>query len=292
MGEHWIRTAHGNRFAFDDPAQRTYDIDEIAVALSRLCRFGGHLKPECQHAYSVAQHSVFLSQLVSPEHAFAALLHDAHEAFVGDMPRPLKEFMRAHTDAYDLLEALIATELSAAFGLAWPPPPAVLEADTRLCKAEARYQMTGGDEGMSPGVGAFTDAELAAADVCFEDLVTPTGSTFRFMRRFRALREAPAAARAALPQAFDPEPTPVDTEPRDQRQICKVCGKRDGFCFQIDNAVWKIIVSPEHQNHVVCLACFDEMAFEKGISYDDAVLDELYFAGRGDTGLMFRLHRC
>lgn len=78
---------------------------------------------------------------------------------------------------------------------------------------------------------------------------------------------------------------------KDQRQLCKVCNRRDGFCFQIDNAVWKIVVPLEYQNSVVCLSCFDQMAYDKDISYDDALWDEMYFSGRGETGFMFRLHR-
>ncbi len=81
------------------------------------------------------------------------------------------------------------------------------------------------------------------------------------------------------------------TDDVDRRQSCKVCKRRDGFNFQVDNAVWKIVVDPEYRNLVVCLACFDQMAFAKGISYNDALWDSLYFTGRGETGFLFRLHR-
>ena len=87
----YLQTVSG-RFVnpFDpDPAQ--LDIGDIARALANLCRFGGHSRV----FYSVAQHSVIVSELVEQrggdvEDVFAALMHDASEAYLGDMPHPLK----------------------------------------------------------------------------------------------------------------------------------------------------------------------------------------------------------
>lgn len=64
-------------------------IEDIAASLSRICRFNGHLRHDVEH-YSVAQHSVHVSRLVERTLARSALLHDATEAYVGDMVRPLK----------------------------------------------------------------------------------------------------------------------------------------------------------------------------------------------------------
>jgi 5'-deoxynucleotidase YfbR-like HD superfamily hydrolase len=74
-----------------DPDPRQFDIEDIARALGNLCRFGGH----CRVFYSVAQHSVIVAELVEQrggdvEDVFAALMHDASEAYLGDMPHPLK----------------------------------------------------------------------------------------------------------------------------------------------------------------------------------------------------------
>jgi 5'-deoxynucleotidase YfbR-like HD superfamily hydrolase len=72
-----------------DPAQ--LDAGDIARALANQCRFGGHSRV----FYSVAQHCVIVSRLVEQrggdaEDCFAALMHDATEAYLGDMPHPLK----------------------------------------------------------------------------------------------------------------------------------------------------------------------------------------------------------
>ncbi len=63
-----------------------------------------------------------------------------------------------------------------------------------------------------------------------------------------------------------------------QRQKCKVCGCPDKFDFHVPDAVWKKVVSPLYRNKVVCLGCFDKLAFEKQVDYADS-LDVLYFAG-------------
>ena len=51
---------------------------------------------------------------------------------------------------------------------------------------------------------------------------------------------------------------------RSGKQTCKVCGCTDKFDFKVPNRLWKKVVPVEYQNKVVCLECFDELAFEKG----------------------------
>jgi hypothetical protein len=77
------------------------DIEDIAQSLSKICRFGGHIK----HFYTVAQHSVYVSLFCNPENALYALLHDATEAYFGDIIRPLKyrEEFKFYREAEDIL---------------------------------------------------------------------------------------------------------------------------------------------------------------------------------------------
>lgn len=79
-------TASGRRLFVLDPDPEEIIIEDIAHALSQICRFGGM----STDFYSVAQHSVMVSRIVPPTFALLGLLHDASEAFLGDVIRPLK----------------------------------------------------------------------------------------------------------------------------------------------------------------------------------------------------------
>jgi hypothetical protein len=87
----FLQTVSGRWVNPFDPDPNQLDAGDIARALANQCRFGGHSRV----FYSVAQHSVILSDLVEQrggdvEDAFAALMHDATEAYLGDMPHPIK----------------------------------------------------------------------------------------------------------------------------------------------------------------------------------------------------------
>ncbi len=87
----FLQTVSGRRVNPFDPDPSQIDVGDIARALANVCRFGGHSRV----FYSVAQHSVIVSELVEQrggdaEDVFAALMHDASEAYLGDMPHPIK----------------------------------------------------------------------------------------------------------------------------------------------------------------------------------------------------------
>jgi hypothetical protein len=87
----FLQTVSGRRLNPFEPELDQLDPGDIARALGNLCRFGGHSRV----FYSVAQHSVIVSELVEQrggdaEDVFAALMHDASEAYLGDMPHPIK----------------------------------------------------------------------------------------------------------------------------------------------------------------------------------------------------------
>jgi len=89
----YIRTFTGHRVHVHDPARaladRAIHILDIAHALSMVCRFNGH----CNEFYSVAQHCVLVARAANPADKMWALLHDAHEAYLGDLVSPLKNRM-------------------------------------------------------------------------------------------------------------------------------------------------------------------------------------------------------
>lgn len=74
-----------------------------------------------------------------------------------------------------------------------------------------------------------------------------------------------------------------------RRQTCKACGEPHKFCYQVPDDVWRAVV-PEHLRcSVVCLHCFDDFAYEKGVRYASRVTD-VCFAGDAGT-LVFKTER-
>lgn len=136
----WMQTAHG-RFYPLDPRPEEIHVEDIARALSRICRFGGHSRA----FYSVAQHSVHVSELCEPEHALWGLLHDAAEAYIGDMVRPLKR--NSVMGAYRGIEFSIWETVVDRFGLSHGEiyslehPYSVDHADEVMLATEARDLM-------------------------------------------------------------------------------------------------------------------------------------------------------
>jgi hypothetical protein len=134
----YIQTASGRRFNPLEPDPGEIEIGDIARALANLCRFGGHARAY----YSVAQHSCLVSDLVAERGgdsvaALWALLHDASEAYLVDLPHPLKhrsELGRLYAAAEDRLQAAICER----FELPAEPPPLVKQVDRALLATERR----------------------------------------------------------------------------------------------------------------------------------------------------------
>lgn len=108
----WITTYSGRRFFPADPMPDEVCVEDIAHALSNVCRFGGH----CASFYSVAQHSVLVSEIVPPHLALNGLMHDAAEAYVGDLVSPIKWHLRkldrGRDSVFDLIESAVAVAIS------------------------------------------------------------------------------------------------------------------------------------------------------------------------------------
>ncbi len=99
----FIKTFSGKHFYYDKINKDDIVINDIAVSLSNICRFAGHLS----HFYSVAQHAVLCSQLVPQEFAFEALMHDATEAYCQDIPAPLKRLLPDYKRMEEKIDAVI-----------------------------------------------------------------------------------------------------------------------------------------------------------------------------------------
>lgn len=110
-------------------------LPDIAHALSLINRFTGHSKVP----YSVAQHSVMVSRLTHPDNALWGLLHDASEAYLGDVATPLKTLLPGYRELEERVQRVIAR----VFRLSWPMPADVKEADLRALMAEKRDLVPG-----------------------------------------------------------------------------------------------------------------------------------------------------
>lgn len=129
----WILTHSGKHFDLIDPQPDMIAVLDIAHALANCCRYAGH----CRAYYSVAQHSVLTSEIVPAEFALEALLHDASEAYLGDVTRPLKHLL----PDYRAIEWKVESVIRAAFGLPDAQSHPVTVADRILLATERRDLM-------------------------------------------------------------------------------------------------------------------------------------------------------
>lgn len=132
----WIQTHSGRRFNPTQPNPDAIVIQDIAHALSMQCRFSGH----CKEFYSVAQHSVLVSYICDHKDAMWGLLHDASEAYLVDVPRPLKR--SGLINGYIEMEGRMQEAICRRFALPFAEPPSVKTADTQLLATEARDLMS------------------------------------------------------------------------------------------------------------------------------------------------------
>lgn len=169
----WIQTYTGRMFFPLDPDAGQIDIRDIAHALSLQCRFNGH----CRCFYSVAEHSVRVSNQLTGREALWGLLHDAAEAYLTDLPRPVKKQMPLFEELEDRLLAVIMKH----FGLPPTMPAAVRKADDDLLATEARDLM-----GKPPQPWSFGGSTL---DQTITPLL-PAAAEQAFLARFAALTGA------------------------------------------------------------------------------------------------------
>ncbi|CAB3795624.1 metal-dependent phosphohydrolase [Pararobbsia alpina] len=180
-----ILTASGKYFDFANPALDSIDIEDIATALSRICRFTGHTT----QFYSVAQHSVHVSYAVPPEYGLQGLLHDAAEAYLGDVSSPLKQLL----PEYKVIEERVERVICKRFGLPFPLHPSIKEADLRMLVTERRDLMPQPYERQRvvDAVAWSWTAAIEPLDATISAR-TPGSAELLFLARFKELT-APAA---------------------------------------------------------------------------------------------------
>lgn len=167
-----ISTISGRFFDLLAPDKYEFQIEEIAHALSNICRYTGH----SEVFYSVAEHSVLVSRLVPEKYALCGLLHDASEAFVGDVSSPLKKLLPDYRRIEDSIQAAIAAQ----FNLPYPFPGEIHEADKRMYWNERK--------GVAPGPrDQLWNQEFAAARKVSAEGWAPKKAARHFIQRYKEL---------------------------------------------------------------------------------------------------------
>lgn len=186
----WIQVHSGGSFWPLDPRPEELHIEDIAQGLSHVCRFGG----QCATFYSVAQHSVFVSELCEEFtgsgadsekrrlNALAGLLHDAPEAFLGDVPRPVK----VHLPKLQDIEARLWRVCARKWGLADPQTGSPLHDEALVRQADDVALVTEKRRIMDHPLDWDIDDRVRPVDRAIVP-VSPSEARALFLNRFRGL---------------------------------------------------------------------------------------------------------
>ena len=168
----WVHPTH--------PHPNEISIEDIAHALAHQCRFTGHTR----FFYSVAEHSVHCATMAPPELELTALLHDASEAYLSDLARPVK-----HTEvlgaAYREVEVGLETVIAQRFDLVYPYPDAIKRIDNAMLTKEIQDLMPPEFARRWPACDAHDrSAEGVPAAPSYLHCWKPTEARARFLARF------------------------------------------------------------------------------------------------------------
>ena len=162
----------GDFFDILSPETSEYSIETIASALSMICRYTGHV----DKFYSVAEHCVHVSYAITEKYALEGLLHDASEAFVGDVSSPLKKLL----PNYKKIEENIQKDICSRFGLIYPLPEDVHKADKQLYWSERKM--------IAPAKDTLWHGEFRSSRKVEPEGWSPSKAKRKFLNRYNELR--------------------------------------------------------------------------------------------------------
>jgi hypothetical protein len=171
----YIETISGKKFYFLNPDPDDIDINDIAHSLGMQCRYTGHAKM----FYSIAEHSVLVSELCEPENAFWGLMHDASEAYLTDVASPIKQYLTNYKE----MEGVLMDAIADKYGLPREMPEDVHMADRIALLAEAQLLIPSGAKDWMVNI-----PDLVLPEVNFK-LHTPSNAKYAFLDAFENLRE-------------------------------------------------------------------------------------------------------
>lgn len=156
---HAITVGAGRTLDITRPDTLHISIDDIALSLSRKCRFGGFTREwfsVAQHSWNVAMHLRAFG--ATPVVQFQGLMHDAQEAYMGDIPTPHKDLYHGFRELEEHLQSVIFDR----FSLPWPLDSKVRAIDELMLHAEAeRLLPPPVPDWVKPGLGVSAMCDLS-----------------------------------------------------------------------------------------------------------------------------------
>lgn len=176
-----MQTYTGKALHLDRPLAAEICIEDIAHALSLICRFTGHVR----RFYSVAEHSLLVLDIVEkddrdmgPSYKLQALLHDATEAYMSDLNKPLKSML----PEYKAIERRLWSVICEAFRIPVELPPCIKHADLVALATERRDLMT-----VPPFRWDIDEQNYKPSDLFKASRISPRLAKKKFLEAFRAL---------------------------------------------------------------------------------------------------------
>lgn len=166
-----ITLRSGAEFDLLDPWGSEFTLHDVAHGLAHVCRYAG----QCRGFYSVAEHSILVSE-VATGCELQALMHDAAEAFLGDVTRPLKQLLPEYRE----IETNVQAAILARFGIESSACSTVKSADLRVLAAEQQQIMP-------PGTNAWAARSGVSPAPIEVRFLRPEVAYERFLRRYAAL---------------------------------------------------------------------------------------------------------